>query len=276
MFEFWEAFWRLDFLRHAVLAGLLASLACGVVGSYVVVKRIVFISGGIAHAVLGGMGIAYYWGFHPLSGALVAAPLAAVAIGLASLHVSEREDTLIGAMWVVGMAVGILFISKTPGYNVDLMSYLFGNILMVLPRDLYFIGGLDIVALVLVVLFHKQFLAVCFDREYAQLQGTAADFFYLLLLCLVAVTVVVLIPVVGIILVIALLALPAAIAAQYMSGLLGMMILATGISALLTSVGLGLSYWTDLPGGATIVLLCGAVYLISMVQSCGLPVGRKK
>ncbi len=275
MFEFWEMLWKFDFLRRAMLAGLLASVACGVVGSYVVAKRIVFISGGIAHAVLGGMGIAYYLGLHPLSGALIAAPLAAVIIGLASLYAGEREDTLIGATWVIGMAIGILFISKTPGYNIDLMGYLFGSILMVLPSDLYLIAATDTVALLLVLLFHKQFLAVCFDKEYAQLQGTAADLFYLALLCLVSVTVVVLIPVVGIILVIALLTFPAAIAGQYVSGLLGMMMLATAISAVLTSVGLGLSYWADLPGGATIVLLCGVVYVLSMVQS-SVPLWRRK
>jgi zinc transport system permease protein len=263
MVEFWQILFGQGFMRNAVLAGLLASLACGVVGSYVVVRRIVFISGGIAHAVLGGMGIAYYYGFHPLNGALVAALVAAVIIGIASLRVSQREDTVIGAIWVLGMAIGILFISRTPGYNVDLMSYLFGNILMVLPRDLYLTAVLDTAILVLVAMFHKQFLAVCFDQDYARLQGIRVDFFYLLLLCLVAVTVVVLIPVVGIILVIALLTLPAAIAGQYVQGLIGMMIAATGLSAVLTTAGLAVSYHADLPGGATIILLCGGVYLIS-------------
>ncbi len=161
------------------------------------------------------------------------------------------------------MAVGILFLSRTPGYNADLMSYLFGNILMVLTSDIWLMAGLDLVILLMVLLFYKQFQAVTFDEEFARLRGVAVNFFYLLLLCLVALTVVLLIRVVGLILVIALLTLPAAIALQYTGTLWKIMLLSMGLGMLFTTGGLGLSYAPDLPAGATIILLAGTVYLIS-------------
>jgi zinc transport system permease protein len=161
------------------------------------------------------------------------------------------------------MAIGIVFISRTPGYNVDLMSYLFGNILMVSRQDLYLMGVMDGVVVVTMLLFRKQLLAVTFDEEFARLRGVRVTFFYLLLLCMVALTVVLLIQIVGLILVIALLTLPAAIAGQYVGSLGRMMLLATGLGVIFTSTGLALSYEPDLPAGATIVLLTGATYLLS-------------
>src|SRR5699024_8622267 len=205
--EFWETLTTTTFLQNALVAGALASLGCGIVGSFVVVKRIGFLAGGIAHTVLGGMGVAYYLGGSPLIGALGAALLAALLIGWVSLRWREREDTLISALWSVGMAVGVIFISRTPGYNVDLMSYLFGNILMVSQGQLYLMMAVDVVIIVTMVLFYKQFLAISFDEEFARLRGVSVTFFYLLLLCMVALTVVLLVQVVGLILVIALLVL---------------------------------------------------------------------
>jgi zinc transport system permease protein len=251
------------FLQYALAAGLLASLGCGVMGPFVVVKRITFLAGGIAHAVLGGMGIAHYLGVSPLLGALVAALVAALVIGAVSLKARQQEDTLIGALWAVGMAIGILFISRTPGYNTDLMSVLFGNILMVTPGHLRLMAGLDLALLLLVAVFYKQFQAVAFDEEFARLRGVPVTFFYLLLLCMIAITVVLLIQVVGLILVIALLTLPAAVAGQYVNSLGRMMLIAVLLGALLSMGGLALSYGPDLPAGATIILLAGAVYLLS-------------
>ena len=253
------------FLQHAVLAGALASIGCGITGTYVVVKRLGYLAGGIAHSVLGGMGAAYYLGSPPMIGALLSALLAALAIGWISLRFQQYEDTLIGAMWAIGMAVGVLFISQTPGYNVDLMSYLFGNILMVRSQDLYLMAAVDLVIACCVVLFYRQFLAVSFDEEFARLRGIKVDFWYLLLLSLVALTVVLLIQVVGLILVIALLTLPAAIAGQYTGTLGRMMLVAIGLGALFTSGGLALSYAPDLPSGATIILLSGVAYILSTV-----------
>lgn len=252
-------------MQNALAGGLLASVACGTIGSYVVVKRIGYLAGGIAHAVLGGMGIAYYLGRAPIEGALVAALVFAFILGWVSLRMQQQEDTIIGALWAGGMAVGILFISQTPGYNVDLMSFLFGNILMIAPEDLYWIAALDVLILLIVFLFYKQFIAVSFDEEFARLRGIPVERFYLLFLSLVALTVVILIQIVGLILVIALLTLPAAIAGQYVRSLSLMMLLATGFGMLFTTGGLALSYEPDLPPGPTIILLAGAFYLISLV-----------
>ncbi len=263
--DFFEALFSQSFIQRALLMGLLASFACGVIGSYVVVKRIVFISGGIAHAVLGGMGIAYYMGFHPLIGAIIFAILSALLIGIISLKTRQREDTIIGAFWAIGMAVGLIFISRTPGYNADLMSYLFGNILLASSQDIYIIIALDVVIAVMVFLFYKQFLAVCFDEEYARLQGVNVEAIYLLLLCLIALTVVILIQVVGIIMVIALLTLPAGVAAHYVRNLAGMMLLSVILGSMFTSGGIYLSYEPNLPAGATIIILAGAAYLLSSI-----------
>jgi zinc transport system permease protein len=265
MSNFFQTLASQEFLQTALAGGLLASIACGVMGSYVVVKRMSFLAGGIAHTVLGGMGVAYFLGKSPISGALVAALLAAWVIGWVSMRWRQNADTIIAALWSIGMAVGVIFISKTPGYNVDLMSYLFGNILMIPRGDLYIMATLDGVIVLVVALFYQQFLVVCFDEEFARLRGIPVEFFYLLLLSLVALTVVVLIQVVGLILVIALLTLPAAIAAQYLRRLARIMVLASILGMLFTGGGLALSYTPDLPAGATMILVAGTAYLFSLL-----------
>jgi zinc transport system permease protein len=232
-------------------------------GTYVVVKRIAFLAGGIAHSVLGGMGAAVYFGLDPLHGALPAAVAAALLIGWVRLHWRAQEDTLISALWAIGMAIGVLFIAKAPGYQSDLMSYLFGNILLVPRESLWLMVTLDVLLLMIVAAYHRQFLAVVFDEEFARLRGIPVGFFYLLLLVLVAVTVVLLIQVVGLILVLALLTLPAAVAGHYVHSLGRMMVIATLLGAVLSMTGLALSYGPDLPAGPTIILLTGAAYVIS-------------
>ncbi|MBU1698908.1 MAG: metal ABC transporter permease [Candidatus Eisenbacteria bacterium] len=263
MSGFFQALMNQSFLQNALLAGILASIGCGVVGTYVVVKKIGYLAGGIAHAVLGGMGLAIFLGQPPMAGATIAALVAALIIGWVSLRWRQHEDTLIGALWAVGMAIGIIFISKTPGYNVDLMSYLFGNILMVSRLDIIMMTILDLVIILIVFLFYRLFLAVCFDDEFARLQGVPVNLFYLLLLCLTALTVVLLIQVVGLILVIALLTLPAAIAGHHVGSLGRMMVVAVILGALFTSGGLILSYEPDLPAGASIILLAAGGYILS-------------
>jgi zinc transport system permease protein len=258
---FVEALAQHEFLQRALAGGLLASIGCGVVGSYVVVQRISLLAGAIAHAVLGGMGMAWYFGAPPLAGALAAAVLAALVIGWVKLKFAEREDTAIAAIWALGMAVGILFISQTPGYSVDLMGYLFGNLLMIGSADLWLIAALDLVVLGLVLVFYRQFLAVSFDAEFAQVRGLSVERYYLLLLVLVALTVVMLIHVVGLILVIALMTLPAAIAGRFIHSLAGMMLLATSFGMAFTAGGLALSYAPDLPSGPVIIVLAGLAYL---------------
>jgi zinc transport system permease protein len=211
------------------------------------------------------MGAAVYFGFEPLHGALPAAVAAALLIGWVRLHWRAQEDTLISALWAIGMAIGVLFIAKAPGYQADLMSYLFGNILLVPQESLWFMIALDVLLLTIVGVYHRQFLAVVFDEEFARLRGVPVGFFYLLLLVLVAVTVVLLIQVVGLILVLALLTLPAAVAGHYVHSLGRMMLIATVLGALLSVTGLALSYGPDLPAGPTIILLAGGVYVLSAV-----------
>lgn len=257
------------FLQYALLTGVLVSIACGIIGSYVVTKRITYIAGSIAHTVLGGLGAARYcqtvynwdW-FHPLYGAVLAALLAAVVIGLVSMRARQREDTVIGALWAIGMAVGIIFISRTPGYGEDLMSYLFGSILMVSPRDLWMIAGLDLLVVTAGILFYNQFLSLCFDEEFARLRGVNVEFYYLALLCLTALTVVLLVTVVGIVMVIALLTLPAAVAGELTRRMWHMMVLASILTVFFTTAGLAVSYGPDLPAGAMTIVIAGLAYIL--------------
>jgi zinc transport system permease protein len=201
----------------------------------------------------------------PLYGAVAAAILAAVIIGVVSLRAKQREDTVIGAVWAVGMAVGILFISRTPGYSTDLMGYLFGNILMVSSGDLWLLVALDALVVGMGIVFYNQFLAVCFDDEFALLRGLRVQVYYLLLLCLTALTIVVLVTVVGIVMVIALVTLPTAIAAFFSKTLKRMMVLSALFCIVLTVSGLVLSYEPNYPAGATTIVLAGAAYLAVLV-----------
>jgi len=198
-------------------------------------------------------------------GAVAAALIAALLIGVISLRAKEREDTLIGALWAVGMAVGILFIARTPGYDQDLMSYLFGNILLVRGSDLWLMLALDVVVVALCAALYPQLQAVCFDEEFARLRGLKVELYYLLLLGLTALTVVLLVTVVGIVLVIALLTLPAAIAGQLTSTLRGMMAAAAVLSIAFTITGLAVSYGPDLPAGATTIVIAGLAYLLVLI-----------
>ncbi len=269
MSEFFTDLPRYSFLQYALLAALLASVGSGVIGSFITVRRIGYIAGAISHTVLGGMGLARYlqvvwkvsW-LHPIHGAVAFAVLAALITGFVTLRSREREDTVLGAIWAIGMAIGLLFIFATPGYNVDLMSYLFGNILMISPFDLLLMGGLDVVILVLTLLFYNQLLTLSFDPEFARLRGIRTERFYLLLLLLTALTIVVLVQVVGLVLVIALLTLPAAAADHLTKRLWQMMIIASLISLVAAAGGLVLSYRPNLPAGATIIVLAGVIYLL--------------
>ncbi|MFW6150366.1 MAG: metal ABC transporter permease [Chloroflexota bacterium] len=251
-----------EFMRNALLTGLLASVACGVVGVYVVVKRIVFISGGIAHASFGGIGLGYLLGVSPVLGATGFTLFSALGMGLITRRTRLPEDTAIGILWAMGMAMGVVFVGLAPGYAPDLFTYLFGNILTVPASDLLVMLVLDAVVVGLVVAFYKEFLAVSFDEEFSTVVGVPVQGLYLLLLCMVALTVVVLIRVVGIILVIALLTMPAALAKQHTYDIRKMMLLASLFGAAFTLGGLWLSFELDVASGATIILLGGTVLLL--------------
>lgn len=268
--DFFRSFLQFEFLHNALLAGALASLASGVVGTWVVVRRSASIAGAIAHCVLAGLGAARWlqvnhgvaWA-DPMLGATVAAVVAAVFIAFATRRNLEREDTVIAAIWAVGMAVGLLFIAKTPGYAEDLMSYLFGNILLVRTHDLWLMAGLDVLVVAAAISFHAELQCLCFDEEFARLRGLAVQRLSLLIHILTALTVVLLVSVVGIVLVIALLTLPAAVSGRFATTLAGTMAIAVGLSLVLTASGLVVSFSYDLPAGATTIALAGLVYLAS-------------
>ena len=251
----------------SLLAGLAASVTSGIIGSYIVVKRIVFISGSIAHSVLGGMGIFLLlkrkmgWNFlDPLYGALLAAIVSALLIGWIHLKYREREDTVIAAIWSTGMALGIICISLTPGYNVELMNFLFGNILWVTRTDLILLVTLAVVTVIMTSLLHQKFQVVCFDETLATLRGISVKKYYLLLLMLVAIAVVILIQVVGAILVIAMLAIPAALSGHFSKKLSHMMVGAVCLGMVFTAVGLTASFYLNWPPGATIALIAAVAY----------------
>jgi zinc transport system permease protein len=252
-----------EFMRNALMAGLLAAIACGIVGVYVVVKRVVLISGGVAHASFGGIGLGYFLGINPILGALFFTIASALGMGLVVKRTRLPEDTAIGIMWAMGMALGIIFLSLAPGYAPGLFSYLFGNILTVPALDLALMLILDAIIILFVLLFYKEFLFLSFDEEFSSVVGVPTERLYLLLLCIIALTVVVLIRVVGIILVIALLTIPAALARQLTHSIKKMMLLSVLAGTIFTFSGLWLSYLLDLASGATIILVSGIILLIS-------------
>ena len=263
-----------EFFRNAVIAGLIASIACGIIGSYVVVKRLVSLSGGLAHAAFGGVGLGYFLGIDPFLGA------AGFTVGIAFLIGTIREkfgqymETLVGAVWAAGMAVGILFIALTPGYAPELFGFLFGNILLIPTGDLILMGLLALVILVIVIAAFNQLMAVTFDEEYARVMNLPVTALFLLLIVLIALTVVVLLRVVGIILVIALLTIPPAIAREYSKDLKTMMALSVMTASLFTIGGLFLSYALDVPSGATIILLATGGFGLMLLERRMIRAGR--
>jgi zinc transport system permease protein len=269
MIDFFNALADPDnlFLQLSVIMGGLASISFGIIGTFVTTKRIGYLAGAISHSVFGGIGLALYlqvnfglaW-VDPIMGAILAAVLSALVVGLVSIYAKEREDTIIGTLWAVGMAAGILFIDKTPGY-FNLSSYLFGDILLISTRDLVYVICLDVLVLGISILFFNRFFGVCFDSEYTALRGIHTEFFYLFLLVLTALTVVLLVRIVGIVLVIALLTIPPAIASFYAKRLWQMMVYSIVLCTFFTWAGLAISYSYSLSSGPTIIILSGAVYL---------------
>ena len=251
-----------DFVRHALLAGLLASVLCGIVGTFVVVKRLVFISGGISHAAFGGLGLCYYLGVDYRWGASAVAVGSALALAGAGRDRGRSHDATIGILWAVGMAVGIVFLHLTPGYAPNLQTYLFGNILAVTAQDVRLTFALVVVLLALLALFWKELVAVAFDEAFAAVQGVPVRLALAGLMVAIALAVVFLIQLVGTLLVIALLTIPPALALRLANGFLAVMVTATFSGALMTLGGLVLSYSFDLPSGPAVVLLGAAMLLL--------------
>ncbi len=257
----------MPFVRNALIAGLLSSILFGTLGAVVTVKRIAGLAGAVSHAVLGGIGMALYLsasklvpGFPPILGALIFAILSAVTIGFVSLRAKQRVDTVINALWVIGMSIGVLFIAKTPGY-ADPMSYLFGNILLVSRGDLILLAVLDALVVFLAWRFYPQIEASAFDEEFARVRGVPTDFIFLSILAVTAVAIVLLQTFVGIVMVIAMLTLPSGTAGFAAKNLAGMMVGGTILSAVFTATGLAASWAMDMPAGAVVVVISGASFL---------------
>jgi len=260
-----DALWSDASLQRALLAGLLASIACGVIGSYVVVMRLGYLAGGVAHSVLGGIGVAIFYGAGASAGAFPAAVVAALVIGWVQLYGREHADTIISALWATGMALGVVLLSRVPAHSPDLQVYLFGDIAELSRADVYVLAALDIVTVTLAAVFHKQLLAVAFDAEHAQLRGVPVRAVYLLFLCLSALAIVAMIRLVGLILVIALVTLPAGIARQYARSLAAVIWFAAGTATVVTMAGITASSGPGLPAGPTIILIAGAAYFLSLL-----------
>ncbi|MCU0609886.1 MAG: metal ABC transporter permease [Chitinispirillaceae bacterium] len=249
-----------EFMRNAVCAGLLASVACGIVGAFVVVNRLSFLAGGVAHAAYGGLGISVLLKIPPMAATIPFSLASSFLMGYVSRRRKERADTVIGVMWALGMAIGIVCIDLKPGYYIDLMSYLFGSILAVSDSDLMLMAGLDLVIIATVVALYKELLGMSYDEEFALVSGVPVPALYYVMLLLIALTVIMLIRVVGLILVIALFTIPASIAEMFTRDLRRIMVVATVLGALFTVSGLLLSYYFNLTSGATIILVAGACY----------------
>jgi zinc transport system permease protein len=254
---------QLEFMRNALAAGILVSVVCGVIGTLVVVNRIVFLAGGIAHAAYGGIGLAFFMGWPYLAGTAGFSLLAAGVMSAVTLKAKHRADAMVGVIWAVGMAAGVILMDLTPGYNVDLMSYLFGSILAVPASDLWQMGVISVGVIAVVTWYYNDFLAMSYDDEFARLRNVPVTFLYCLLLGMIAVTVVMIIRVVGLILVIALLTIPPFIAEKFTGSLRAMMVVSSILSCVFTLTGLWLSFLLDLTSGATIILVAAGGFALS-------------
>ncbi|TVR52187.1 MAG: metal ABC transporter permease [Spirochaetaceae bacterium] len=262
---------NVPFIRYALIAGILAAPAFGVVGSYVVVNRISYLAGAIAHSVLAGIGLSLFlrsrfgpsW-FTPFWGAFAAAMVSALLVALATKSGRQRADSAISIVWALGTAIGVIFLTRTSGF-VDPMAYLFGNILLLSAADLVGIVVLDIVVLAVALLFYPQLFALSFDQEFAEVRGMPTQAHLTILLLLTGATVVLLVSTVGIVLVITLLTLPAATAGFFARSLKRLMIVASILSAFFAVAGIGVSYAYDLPSGAGIVLFTVTGYIVAFV-----------
>lgn len=255
-----KALFEYHFLQNALLAGILASIVCGIIGVIVVEKKLIMMSGGIAHTAYGGVGLGYLLGFEPVLGAFLFAVFSALGIGFISRRKKSQTDILIGLFWPLGMALGILFISMMDSYPPDMTSYLFGSIISVTKADLLLMAGMTVVVLLSVTVLFNNWKAYLFDSEFASIIGISTKFLEYFLLALIAMTVVVLIRVVGIILVLALLTAPAAVSGMLFKDLKKRMISSVFIGAFFCTAGLWASYYLDIASGAAIVILCVVCY----------------
>ena len=256
---------QFEFMRHALMAGLLASVICGIMGTLVVVNRIVFLSGGIAHAAYGGIGLSFFMGWSFLAGTLGFALAAATVMAAVTIKARHRADTIIGVIWAVGMAIGIILLDLTPGYHVDLMSYLFGSILTVPASDLWIMVAVGALVFCCVGYFYKDLIAVAYDEEFARARGVPARGLYYLLIAVLALSIVMIIQVVGLILVIAMLTIAPFIVEKYTKSLMAMMLWSGLLNIVFTLCGLWLAFRFNLTSGAAIILVAGTLFLLDFL-----------
>jgi len=252
------------FIKNAIAASILASIICGVIGPFIVARRMVFISGGLSHTAFGGLGIAYWLGTNPLYGAVVFVLGAAVAMARLEKKI-DSNDLLIGILWALGVAVGIVFIHLTPGFTPDLMTFLFGNILTVSRSDIAAALVLVVVICLAVFVFFKGFVSIALDEDYALARGIPVEALNLCLMVMMALSIVILLQVVGIILVIALLTIPVAIAREMTFHFKCVMALSTLWGITICLAGLTLSYFAELPSGAAIILL--GAFILGLIKA---------
>ena len=253
------------FFRNAFLAALLMSVACGIVGTYIVSRRMVFISGGITHASFGGVGLGYFLGIPPLAGAAVFAVLAALATENLTRRKIIRNDSIIAIMWSLGMAMGIIFVYLTPGYAPNLMSFLFGSIITVNSTDLWLMLAISIVVAGFFAIFYWPILYVSFDEQFARTRGIPVMLLNYVLIILVALTIVLSIRIAGIILVLSILTIPQNIANLFTNRFSSIMIASVIIGFLGSFMGLLISYYMDIPSGACIIFTLVILYLAARV-----------
>jgi zinc transport system permease protein len=258
-------FFNYLFIQNAFLAALLMSVSCGIVGTYIVSRRMVFISGGITHASFGGVGIGYYFGFPPLVGAAIVAVIAALTTENLTRRKAIRNDSIIAIMWSLGMAIGIIFVYLSPGYAPNLMSFLFGSIITVTRTDLWFMLALALVVVIFFTLFYKPILYVSFDEEFAKTRGIPVMLINYLLIILVALTIVLSIRIAGIILVLSVLTIPQNIANLFTNRFGHIMLGSVLIGFIASVLGLILSYVLDIPSGATIIFTLVLFYLVARI-----------
>lgn len=253
--EFINAITEYQFLMNALWAAVLSGVACGIVGTYVVSRRMVFLSGGITHASFGGIGIAYHFGLNPIGGAMIFAILSALGIEWASEKGKIRQDSVIGIVWSLGMAIGIIFIFLTPGYAPNLMSFLFGDILTVTTSSIIALAILATILVLLMVLYIRPIMYVAFDREYAKSQGVKVTLITSIMIVLTAITIVLSIRVVGIVLLISLITIPPAIINTLTKSYSKITLWSSLLAVIGNIFGIYVSYKINFPVGATTIII---------------------
>lgn len=252
------------FLKKALIAALLCSVAFGLTGPFVVKKRLSFLAGGIAHAVMGGIGCAYFLGANTTVGSIITAIIFSAILTISRGENSQNEDTTISTLWAVGMSIGIIFLYITPGYTADLSSFIFGNILMVKAIDLWIIAALDLVIIAVTTMFYYHFVYISFDENFLESRGIGVKLIYFTLLAMISITVVITIKIVGLILVMALITLPAVISSLFTRTMKMLIVTAVLCGIVLTFAGIGIAYVFNLPAGACIILLASFLYFIAL------------